>query len=536
MEYKEDRECNDFNLPPEGISADKRNKIFMNQLEFFKEQKKNFLGYQVNQCINHEEIIKQFFNLHINNVGDPFEKGNMTINSKPMEQAVLDYYAKLLNATTPYDPNNGESYWGYTLSMGSTQGNFSAIFNARDYLGGKVLLKYEEDKRVIKLNSRNSKCTRLTENLVCYQAEIPKNNRNAYTPVAFYSQDTHYSIFKATRVLNFQTFYELGSANYECPLNYPDDYPDGFSQNHLGENNWPIKVPSNRDGSINIPILVKLVEFFVKKGHPIYICFNYGTTFKGAYDNVQEAVNALVPILKENNMYEREITYIQNNEIKKIKRNGFWFHVDGALGVAYMPLIEKAIEKGLITLPENYKFPYFDFRIPEIHSIVMSIYKWIGSPISFGLFMTKIKHQISIPRDPMYIGSPETAFSGSRNGLAPIILWNFLAKHSEEEQIRMALHTEMLAQYAESKLKELQQKSNIDLWVERSPLALTIRFRKPNKSIIFKYSLSCETTYVNDEQRSYAHIFTMGHVSQDLIDRLVNDLNKPDAFVESLEG
>ena len=47
-----------------------------------------------------------------------------------------------------------------------------------------------------------------------------------------------------------------------------------------------------------------LVDFFSAKGHPILVIFNYGTTFKGAYDDVQSAGEALIPILKKNGMYE----------------------------------------------------------------------------------------------------------------------------------------------------------------------------------------------------------------------------------------
>lgn len=521
-----------FELPPEGLNEEQRNKALDALNSFMKRQKKNFLGYQVNDKMDYENDLKQYLNMHINNVGDPFTSGNLTTNSKIMECAVLDYYAKLWNAKTPHDPADKESYWGYSLSMGSTEGNVYAIWNARDYLGGKVLLvdeaAAEETARVASLDGEMA---RISEGILFNQAVTPKDDPNKFTPIAFYSQDTHYSIVKAMRVMSFTTFYALGSEKYECPLKFPEDYPEGFSKEYIGKNDWPLEVPSNRDGSIHIAALAKLVEFFVSKGYPIFTCFNYGTTFKGAYDDVKAAVDTLVPILKKYGMYEREIEYDDNGVTKRDIRSGYWFHVDGALGAAYMPFIEKAYKENRLPV-DNFNFHIFDFRIPEVHSIVMSGHKWIGAPFPCGIFMTKVKYQLMPPDDPMYIGSPDTTFAGSRNGLSAMILWDYVAKHSYASQVDKAVRTESLAVYAVTKLKQLEEKLGKDLWVERSPLSLTIRFKQPNKNLVFKYSLSCEELYVNGKKRAYAHIFAMEHVTEDLIDSLIEDLSKPGAFPE----
>ena len=93
------------------------------------------------------------------------------------------------------------------------------------------------------------------------------------------------------------TFYEMGIQNYpkECPL----------------DTDWPIAVPCEDGdagpGTIDIKALATLVDFFSGKGHPIIVIFNYGTTFKGAYDDVKAAGQALVPILKKNGMYEQKL-------------------------------------------------------------------------------------------------------------------------------------------------------------------------------------------------------------------------------------
>ena len=56
-----------------------------------------------------------------------------------MEHNVLDYFASLWNAKWPHDPSDPESYWGYVLTMGSTEGNMHAMWSARDYLSGKYI-------------------------------------------------------------------------------------------------------------------------------------------------------------------------------------------------------------------------------------------------------------------------------------------------------------------------------------------------------------------------------------------------------------
>ena len=88
-------------------------------------QKSNFLGYQANQALDFKTDLSEYLNYHVNNIGDPFQSGNFTVNSKFVERAVLDYFASLWHARWPYEKDDTcskewrESYWGYVLSMGS---------------------------------------------------------------------------------------------------------------------------------------------------------------------------------------------------------------------------------------------------------------------------------------------------------------------------------------------------------------------------------------------------------------------------------
>ncbi len=499
----------DFHIPPEGLDDKKRKKLMDLFSNFIFEQKKRFLGYQVNQNVEFESDTKQFLNCSLNNVGDPYTPGNFTVNSKIMERAVLDYYANLWHAKLPHDQNDPESYWGYALTMGSSEGNIYGLWNARDYLAGRKLI----------IDSPSNKSAKPRRQK--YLKPITKEkNKNAHTPVAFYSQDTHYSVVKAMRVLAIDTFYDIGSKHYKGknPID-PNGSWDGYDE-------VPSEDGNGGTGAIDVDKLERLVEFFASEGHPILISLNYGSTFKGAYDNVAEVEKRLMPIFNKYGLVNRKVIYDEETGDSD-RRNGFWIHVDGALGAPYMPFLEMANKKD----PSVKCGPMFDFRLPGVASIVMSGHKWPGAPWPCGIFMTKVKYQITPPADPEYLGSPDSTFAGSRSGFTPIILWNYLARNSYEKQIQTALGCDKMANYAFEQLKTAESShKDLNLYIERSPLSLTIRFRKPNDDIIFKYSLSCETLEIGGEKRHYAHLFAMASTSKETIDELAKDLADVDAF------
>jgi len=479
--------------------TDECQKIALRKLEeYLKKQQKYFLGYQVNENVHYSNKLSFMLDMHTNNVGDPFKNGNMTINTKIVEQAVLDYFAKLWHAETPSVKENKESYWGYVLSMGSTEGNLYALYNARDYLKGKALYQ-EPDGNLSYVKPMKEK----------------SHPKHAYHPVAFFSQDTHYSMTKIVRALEIRTFYEIGEKEYQgqCPI--------------TSDGQWPKEVPSENGnegpGSIDVNKLLQLVEFFARTGSPPLIILNIGTTFKGAYDDVEQIGHRLKPILEQYNLYERTVEYAPN---KSDIRTGYWIHVDGALGASYLPFLQKAGHriKGYI--------PKFDFSLPFVHSIVTSAHKYPGCPMPSGIYMTKRKYQIAPPDDPEYIGSPDTTFSGSRNAIPPVALWCYYANTNDAMEIDKAIKVEDTAKYTETKLKELERKyqpKGYNLWVERTPLSLSIRFRNPeNADIIRKYSLSQMTLKIDGEKeaRKYVHIFMMQSAKKEIIEELIKDLEK----------
>lgn len=323
------------------------------------------------------------------------------------------------------------------------------------------------------------------------------------------------------RLLGIQTFYALGVNEYshQCPL-----------QGSAGE--WPLRVPSEGGplgpGSLDVDALAELVRFFADRGYPILISLNYGTTFKGAYDDVGVICESLRPIFQQNGLESREVISDPDTGASDT-RTGFWIHVDGALGATYMPYIEKAYAEGKI----HECGPAFDFRLPYVHSIATSGHKWVGGPIPTGIYMTRVKHQLRPPSAPAYIGSPDTTLAGSRSGLAPMVLWSHLASHSQQGQIDRALRCQALAADTHQRLPRLSQQLHRDLWVHRTPLSLAILFRRPHPDLVAKYSLSCESLIVNGEERDCAHIYIMESVTQQILDGLIADLSRPAAFPEA---
>jgi histidine decarboxylase len=510
-----------FEIPPNGLSDIQRAEALDALKLYLDVQHLRFMGFQINQDQSYSSRLSWLLDMHTNNIGDPFTSGQMTLNSKFCERAVLDYFAALWNIDWPHTYHNAremsaDRYWGYILTMGCTEANIYGLFNARDYLRGrKLIVDSDKETKNNNLLAQGKEAPNKRFMYVSHQAD--EENDNAYKPIVFYSEDTHYSVVKAVRMLDLTTFYEEGSKHFngECPIN------GGL---------WPEEVPSSLSGTIIVEDLKKLVQFFLKRGYPILIVLNIGTTWKGAYDDVPVVNNMLKDLGVEFSwLWEREVKY--DSGLPTDKRRGFWLHVDGALGAPFLPFIEMAYNQGKI----DKKGPCFDFRNESVMSIGCSMHKWIGGPWPSGIYMTRTKYVLDLPT-PEYIGSPDTTFGGSRSGFSPIIFWDYLSRMSYEDNMKKALDTVNVAAYLEKKLRaleaELQEKfgSDVDLWIARSQLALTVRFRRVNPTISYKWTIDGEKLVVptskGKEERNYSHVFVMHSVDEERVDEFINDLRE----------
>lgn len=513
----------DLQVPPRALSRHEQNRALA-RIETYEDVcSETFLGHQNQEDLSNIDFrgaLSKYLNTLLNNVGDPFVAGSLSKNTKFAERAVLDYYASLWNAKWPSQSGDPESYWGYVLSMGSTEGNLYSIMQARDYLKGRPL--YEARQREPDHELAGAWAA----------PDQAVDNPNAYRPVAFFSEDRHYSIFKALNAMEIPTYGDIGEQEYpgQCPITESGEWHK-YVPSTTGNSAYPIGT-----GEIDIRSLERLVEFFASRGHPILLILTVGTTFKGAHDPVQEVGERLLPILRRYGLAQRRVWPDSAQPDQWDWRTGFWIHVDGALGAAYLPFLEMAYHAGRI----DRHGPIFDFRLPYVHSIVMSGHKWPGTPWPTGIYLTRRKYLIRPPEDPEYIGAPDTTFAGSRNGLSPLIMWYYIANMSYEDQVQKVLHCQNVASYAEKKLRKLSESLGSDLWVQRSPLSLSILFRRPSEDIVTKYSLSTEKIKFAGNawlMRDYAHIYCMARVTTDLIDQFTSELHRKDAFpdVEPIE-
>ena len=83
-------------------------------------QTQNHIGYQL--CLGNDySVVTKYLSTIMNNIGDPYVPGNLTLNVKWMERNVLDYFASLWHAKWPHNLEDDDSYWGYIVSMGSKE-------------------------------------------------------------------------------------------------------------------------------------------------------------------------------------------------------------------------------------------------------------------------------------------------------------------------------------------------------------------------------------------------------------------------------
>lgn len=524
-----------FEIPPTGLNGAERDDALGQFKEFIETQHANFSGFQGNQDQDYAGRYPYLLDMHANNIGDAFSSGRYTLNSKFCERSVLDYFAALWNNNWPHtkdcdQEDAGQRYWGYILTMGFTEGNIYGLYNARDYLKGRSLLEDQQSPEEISSITRRGNETRGQHFVCCEPVRHEHDAENAYSPVIFYSEDVHYSVEKASSLLELPSFKNVGDQFYprQCPITEDGDWPDMVPSHNYDRDN-PLS------GSVKVDDLTKLVEFFVARGYPPVVVANLGTTWKGAYDDVP-AINRMFEILGDLYpwLWERKVCYSTDDEGEKLYdvRRGFWLHVDGALGAAYLPFIEMAHNRDLI----EYRGPIFDFRNRAVMSLGCSMHKWLGGPWPSGIFMTRTGYQLTPPdAAASFLGTPDTTLGGSRSAFSPMIFWDYFSRMSYEDNMHKALQTEQVANYLEAELfgleAELKNKygPQVDLWIARSRLSLTVRFRLVNETLNYKWSLDTNRLWVpisDDQQqkRSYSHIFVMHSVDTARVDAFIADL------------
>jgi histidine decarboxylase len=146
--------------------------------EYVRRQCATFVGYPCRGNLDFGPLLP-FMAYPINNVGDPFAPSSYRVHTRQIEREVLAWFAELTHIAD-------DQYWGY-VTNGGTEGNLYGLFLARERFPAGIV---------------------------------------------YYSEDTHYSVYKNLRVLNMRhvmiksrpagqidcrDLYETIRINRDCP-------------------------------------------------------------------------------------------------------------------------------------------------------------------------------------------------------------------------------------------------------------------------------------------------------------------------------
>ncbi len=111
----------------------------------------HFIGYPIARDFDYSELYP-LLKLPLNNVGDPQVESTYDLNSRSLEQEVLQFFAQLFNAPV-------HNWWGYVTNGGS-EGNLYGLYVARElYPNGIVYYSesthYSVQKNIQLLNLRS---------------------------------------------------------------------------------------------------------------------------------------------------------------------------------------------------------------------------------------------------------------------------------------------------------------------------------------------------------------------------------------------
>ncbi|CDF78678.1 histidine decarboxylase [Formosa agariphila KMM 3901] len=232
-----------------------------------------------------------------------------------------------------------------------------------------------------------------------------------------------------------------------------------------------IVIRSQENGEMDYEDLEQTIAF--RRDKPAIFFLNIGTTMTEAIDKIAEIKRI----------------------IKKYAIKDYYIHCDAAFLGTIAPYIDAK--------------PKFDFA-EGIDSISISGHKFIGSPIPCGAVLVKRKHRDRIANSVSYVGTMDTTITGSRNGLTPLFIWDFIKKHDHQGLRDRVKSCQDVAAYTEHKLNALGVKA----W--RNNEGLTVVFPTPSERICKKYQLA--------SQDDIAHIICTPGILYSQIDTFLEDL------------
>jgi histidine decarboxylase len=230
-------------------------------------------------------------------------------------------------------------------------------------------------------------------------------------------------------------------------------------------------IDSQLNGEIDYEQLER--ELSTHRHQSAILNLNLGTTMKGAIDRIERVVDIL----------------------KQVDITQFHLHCDAALGGMLLPFIDGA--------------PKISFQDYPIGSIAVSGHKFIGSPIHFGIVLTRREYVQKIGKRIEYLGTDDTTITGSRCGLNALFLWYAIATRGQKFAREVATCLEN-AQYLRDRLQQIGYNPLLN------DFSITVAFKKPPAKVCDKWQLAIEG--------NLAHVVVMQHISTQKINELIDDL------------
>ncbi|WET81053.1 histidine decarboxylase [Amycolatopsis sp. QT-25] len=232
-----------------------------------------------------------------------------------------------------------------------------------------------------------------------------------------------------------------------------------------------VTVRTRSDGTMDNTALVR--ELARHPGRAAVVAVTIGTTGRGAVDDLPGVRKALAAA--------------------QVERG--WVHCDAAFGGILAEFGDEAIPWNLASGAD---------------SVAMSGHKVIGCPVPCGVVLVPEADVTIIRREGVAIGSDDDTITGSRDSLAPALLWyelRGLGRSGLAEQVRQCHRT---AAHAQRKLAEIGRNPT------RARGGTIVLFDRPSKDFCHRWHL------VRDEE--HAALVVMPHVTERLVDTLCEEL------------
>lgn len=229
-------------------------------------------------------------------------------------------------------------------------------------------------------------------------------------------------------------------------------------------------IASHDDGSLNLESLEATVRAL--DGRPFILNLTLGTTFHGAIEPPQRVLELL----------------------ERLHCNRLHVHVDAALYGPMLTWIDDA--------------PLFDFRLP-IHTLSFSGHKFLGAPIPCGVVLSHSDPIRPFDGSAEYVGSLDTTLSGSRDGLAALVLWLVIQRLGARGLSELAHESLSLA------IAFAAQMEKAGIGVTRHEHGCILVFQRPDEALARRWQLAT--------RGDFAHIVSVPGVTSEMLETFLRE-------------